>query len=369
MKKTIILAGSGHAHLEVLKILTRKEISEHRFVLVSPSLQSFYSGLIPRLIAGQIEASDLIIQAADFAKQKGFEFIQDSVASVDPKARSVSLSSGLKEYFDFLSVNVGGSVKRISSATSKNSIYLRPFDDFLPAWQDFLKSLNRNTGLNSDSCPKLLVIGGGSAAVEVATALHLRLIKMNCLQHEIHIVTKGSRLCEPYSETISAKILRSLLKLGIQVHFNRNVEQLASDHISSPPDLKIRFNHVFVVTPTQSSPLIDTSTDETLRSHSNIFVLGDAATSQFFPALPRSGVIAVRQGQHLAESLRQVLRGQSPSPMRFPARQLNILISGESKARLVWGDLSVEGAWPLQLKNWIDRRYINSFRLDPSSVL
>ena len=70
--KTIILAGSGHAHLEVIKAFSKNETTAHRFLLISPHRHTYYSGLIPRLIAGEIDAKNLTINSADFAEAKGF---------------------------------------------------------------------------------------------------------------------------------------------------------------------------------------------------------------------------------------------------------------------------------------------------------
>ena len=66
--KTVVLIGSGHAHLEVLKALTTEVVAKHRFILISPSRQTYYSGLIPRLIIGEFQERNLKINSADFAE-------------------------------------------------------------------------------------------------------------------------------------------------------------------------------------------------------------------------------------------------------------------------------------------------------------
>ena len=79
------------------------------------------------------------------------------------------------------------------------------------------------------------------------------------------------------------------------------------------------------------------------------------------PNLPRSGVIAVHQGRHLAQSIRAILAGHNLRDFAIPQNQLNILISGDRSARLVWGSVSFKGQWPLLLKNWIDESYMKKF--------
>ncbi len=100
--KTVIIVGSGHAHLEIIKALIAEEIGKHQFILISPSRQTYYSGLIPRLIAGEIDDKKLTVNSADFAERKGFRFIQGEVESVDQMDQTMFLKSGEKIYFDLL---------------------------------------------------------------------------------------------------------------------------------------------------------------------------------------------------------------------------------------------------------------------------
>lgn len=354
--KTVVLVGSGHAHLEVLKALTTEEIAKHRFILISPSRQTYYSGLIPRLITGEIEDKNLTIKSADFAESKGFKFIQDEVQSVDHAAKTVILKSGDKISFDFLSINVGGSPTLIPSETPFNTVYLRPFDEFMPKWREIQRICS--------ACvkPRFVVVGGGAAAVEVAAALRIRLNKNQAKNSEVHLVSKGSRLCENYSDKISEQIKQSLLKSEIKIHLNEAVTQIHQKTIKLNQCGDLEFDSIFIVTPTQPSKIFSGKVDSKLRLSPCIFAAGDGTEMVDYPNLPRSGVIAVHQGRQLVHNIRNALNDLEPAAFRVKTKQLNILITGENSARLVWGNLSYEGKWPLRLKNWIDQRYMSSFR-------
>jgi selenide,water dikinase len=387
---TIILAGSGHAHLEVVKALSKEEISKHRFLLISPHRQTYYSGLIPRLIMGEIEASDLTINSADFAETKGFHFIQDSVRAINQAENTVLLASGREERFDLLSLNIGGTPKRIPTESPQHTINVRPFDDFIPRWREVQSICSANVN------PRFVVVGGGAAAVEVATALRVRLnrnqprkgralkdeaLNNQALKSEVILVSKGIRLCEGYSEQISALLRKSLRDLNIQVRLNEPVNEIFLKHIKLKSGEKVQFDSIFIATPTEPSEIISSQIDSTLRIAANIFAVGDCTTMLDHPELPRSGVIAVQQGRHLVQSLRSYGIGPSsgsdparnsnpvsnsspdPNPMDFTikSKQLNILISGENSAHLIWGRFSFDGNIPLRIKNWIDKRYIKSF--------
>lgn len=353
--KNVVLLGSGHAHLEILKALTTEEIARHRFFLISPCRQTYYSGLIPRLITDEIKDEDLAINSADFAELKGFKFIQDEVESLDQVSKTVSLKSGKKINFDLLSINIGGTPTRIPSDTPFTNIYLRPFDEFMPKWREVQRICNACVN------PRFLVVGGGAAAVEVAAALRIRLNKNQEKTGEVHLISKSSRLCESYPQKISEQIRLSLLRRGIKVHLNEPVNHIHQKALKLSHDVNLEFNFIFIVTPTQPSKLLFGKVDSKLRLSANIFAAGDATEMIDHPHLPRSGVIAVHQGRHLVQNIKDALNDLEPSNFRIPAKQLNILIAGEDSARLVWGDFSFEGKWPLRIKNWIDRRYMSGF--------
>lgn len=354
--KTVVLIGSGHAHLEVLKALTAEEIAKHRFILISPSRQTYYSGLIPRLITGEIEDKNLAIKSADFAESKGVKFIQDEVYSVDQANKTVILKSGDHIEFDLLSINVGGTPTLVPSNAPFNTVYLRPFDEFMPKWREIQRICSACVS------PRFVVVGGGAAAVEIAAALQIRLNKNQAKKSEVHLVSKGTRLCENYSEKISEQFKQSLLKSGIKIHLNESVTQIHQKTIKLSQGGDLEFDSIFIVTPTQPSKIFAGKVDSKLRLSSCIFAVGDGTQMADFPDLPRSGVIAVHQGRHLVDSIRNLLVDLEPSDFKIKNKQLNILITGEKSARLVWGSFSFEGNWPLRLKNWIDQRYMSSFK-------
>lgn len=353
--KIVILAGSGHANLEIVKSLDSEEIAKHRFILISPHRRTYYSGLIPSFLAREIDEKSLIIDSAEFAESKGIQFIQGEVQAVDQIGNTVTLKSGGKLKFDLLSLNIGGTPIKIPSDDCFKTLHLRPFDEFLPKWQGLQRIFN--TSLS----PRFVVVGGGAAAVEVAAALRVRLNKNQTKVGEVHLVSRGSRLCENYSRKISKKIEQSLLRQGIKIHLNEPVNQIYQDYIKLNQFGELDFDSIFIVTPNQSSNFLANKVDSKLRISSNVFAAGDATEMLDHPRLPRSGVVAVSQGRHLADSIRRILKNSEPVDFKISDRQINILITGKLSAVFVWGKFSFEGRWPYILKKWIDRRYMKGF--------
>lgn len=359
-KKTILLAGSGHAHLEVIKLLTIDEIQSNNFILVSPSRQTYYSGLIPRFIASEIQATQLTIESADYATKKGMHFIQDSVQSIDESQNQVRLQSGQILNYDLLSLNTGGLASSIESENEEATIYLRPFDDFIKKWQSINETIEKS--VHNKKSLNFVVVGGGAAAVEVATALSIRLEKIKNFKSEIHLITRSSRLCENYPEKISTLIYKSLLDLNIKIYFNENVEKIEKNKIILSGHI-INYDFVFIVTPTMPSDIIKKEINSKLQVSDTIFSVGDGTKMYGQPKLPRSGVIAVHQGRHLTNSIKNILNGKEVKVFKIPSKQLNILIASKNSARLVWGRISIKTSWILDIKNLIDHRYIRQFNI------
>jgi selenide,water dikinase len=101
--------------------------------------------------------------------------------------------------------------------------------------------------------------------------------------------------------------------------------------------------------------------DDTLKSvaHPDVFAAGDCATLRSQP-LPRSGVYAVRQGETLVASLRNMARGEAPLAYRAQRHALVLASCGRRYALAHRGGWSAQGRWVWWWKNHLDRKWIRS---------
>jgi selenide,water dikinase len=103
----------------------------------------------------------------------------------------------------------------------------------------------------------------------------------------------------------------------------------------------------------------------TLQSLSDprIFAVGDSGTIIESPS-PKAGVYAVRQCPVLWHNLKALLDGQPLQNFDPQSNFLKILNTGDGKALLEYGWLTVHARWCLSLKTWIDRRFIRTFQTE-----
>ncbi len=100
-----------------------------------------------------------------------------------------------------------------------------------------------------------------------------------------------------------------------------------------------------------------------IEGHDDLFAVGDCASLDGHPDLPKAGVYAVREGPVLVDNLRARLVGAALSDYDAAAR-LPLAPQPRRRAghRLEVG-LAAEGRALFRLKDWIDRRFMRRFQV------
>jgi NADH dehydrogenase FAD-containing subunit len=140
MKRRVILAGGGHAHLAVLADWAARPLPDTERWLVTSSRHTAYSGMLPGWLAGHYRASDLLIDLGPLAEKAGAKLVIADVVGLDPANQMLSLSSGEQICFDLLSLATGGEADISSLATLGDKLLpVRPVGTFMERWANFLE--------------------------------------------------------------------------------------------------------------------------------------------------------------------------------------------------------------------------------------
>ena len=366
--KRLVLAGGGHAHVEVLRRFGEEPMSDVEIVLVSPDADTAYSGMVPGLISGYYRWRDCHIDLDALTRYAGARFRQTCVIGIDPAARQITCDSGLVLDWDVLSLDIGSTppVGGVDSAAG-HGVRVKPVDGFLAAWEQIVARACRES-------LRLVVVGGGAGGVELCLSIHHRLSNTPKVRLcDVTLVTQSDTIVPGYSPGARRRLRAALARSEIGVVEGVAVTAADEDGLILGNGARVPAHVILWTTGAGAPPwLRDTglaldeggfvAVDEHLQStsHPGVFAVGDVAAHPG-ANVPKSGVYAVRQGPVLTDNLRLALDGQPLKVWRPQRRALALLATGGGYAVASWDSWSFEGAWVWHWKHRIDTRFMQRY--------
>lgn len=390
MRKRLVLAGGGHAHLFTLSRFGAFLGAGIDVVCVAPSPFLSYSGMGPGMLSGRYAPQELRFDVESMVKnasggQEGrgpsrtsreggrergqAAFVSGSVARIDGEAKTLVLSDGREIGYDAASFGVGSVAAPLFpvEAAPGTSVYpVKPIENLLAARRAI------ESRAEAGEPVQVLVVGGGASAFEVAgNALGL-LAGLGVKTPQVTVVAGRGLLCG-WPARARRLAIASLTRRGARLVSGR-VARIAGGRAELAGGGGARFDVCFLATGTQPPPLfaqsglaLDAGGGLTVNAflQSPLFpeLFGGGDCIHFAPhPLPRAGVYAVRQGPLLFANLLAYLTGQELTPFRKTGtRYLALLNCGDGRAILRKGPLVLSGRFCMALKDWIDRRFMRSF--------
>ena len=80
--KQLVLVGGGHSHVTVIKRFAMQPVSGLKVTLVTPSLKTPYSGMLPGFVAGHYSEAEIYIDLAKLCFQGGIDWILTGARAV-----------------------------------------------------------------------------------------------------------------------------------------------------------------------------------------------------------------------------------------------------------------------------------------------
>ena len=373
-QRDLVLLGGGHSHTLALRLLAMEMPAGLRVTLVSEADTSFYSGMLPGLLAGHYQCSDVQVDLRRLCSLLGVRFLRARGCGIDPGRQRVLLEDRPPLDYDYLSVNVGSRSSFSGvDGPADHAIPVKPLAGFYQHWQALLNSRagGRLKGM------RLVVVGGGAGSVELVLAIAHRLAGENI---SLQLIC-GLGLLEGYNPAARAVVRRCLRLARVELRESTRITALDATRLHTDGGAEIPCDRLFWCT--QAGPvawLADSalSTDENgflltednllVTGFDNVFGVGDSAVQANHPR-PRAGVYAVRQAPVLAENIRRLHRGMNTVDYRPQRRFLSLLALGGKRAVASRGWFCVGGAWVWRWKNSIDSRFMKQFRELPGMAV
>ena len=363
-KKHIVLIGGGHTHALVLYALKKEPVENAHVTVINPETTAPYSGMLPGFVAGHYGRNELDIDLQILSRNVRADLIVDKAVSIDADKRIIFLSDAAELAYDLASIDIGiTSHMHTLPGFTEYAIPAKPLGEFSLKWDMYRAS----TGAKH-----VIVIGGGIAGVELAMAMAFAL-NASTEEVSVKLLDRSRILAQSNAKTNS--FLRERLKLNnVQIMEYVDIVEVLSTGVKLSDGSNIDAN--FVVGTAGATPhawLEDTGLtlhdgfieiSETLQSSDpHIFAVGDCAHMTFNPR-PKAGVYAVRQAPVLLRNLRNVLSHSELETYHPQSDFLKLVSLGSKRAFGEKNGISMAGRIMWNLKNHIDRKFMQQFRMN-----
>ena len=364
--KKLVLAGGGHAHVEVLRDLGERPGSGITVTMVTPRPRFIYTGMIPGAIAGHYRLEECSIDLEALARRANARFVNAAIFKVDAPNHRLHCADGESIDYDILSLDVGSRVS-VGTATGVDEFatLVRPMEVLMKGWADVL-SRARDGKVRS-----VTMVGGGAAGVELALAMEYRLrAEFPESPPHVRVITNTPAILPEFSAGARRRLKLALGRGNVEVRVDANVDAVCIDHVRLDSGIEFKSDATFWAGGPSAPAWIASSglavdpqgfllVNDTLQSVTDrdIFGVGDCATQEGRPHA-RAGAFAVRAAPVLASNLRAAAHGGALTPHVTSPRYLALVSAGRKTAVGVWGDLSFEGRWAWRWKDRIDRAFV-----------
>ena len=363
--KRLVLAGGGHAHVEVLRDFALAP-AQAQITLVTRAPWLTYSGMVPGVIAGHYVLDDCSIDLARLAARAGARAVYSEVTRIDTVRREMACANGTVIGYDVLSLDVGAAapLDRVRGAR-EHAVPMRPLDAMVKRFGAALDRARRG------EVRAITLVGGGAAGVELALAMaHRGLGELGPAAPHVRVITDAPSIVPEFPPAARARLLRELRRRGVGVHPSSPVTGITAETVTTGHGHTFASDAVFwsagvaahswiaesgFATDPRGFLLVDATLQST--SHPLVFGAGDCAT-RADGEMPKAGVFAVRAAPVLAKNLRAALGAGALEPHRTRRRFLALVATGPKRAVAVWNGFSWTGASLWRLKDRIDRAFV-----------
>ena len=391
-KKTLLLAGAGHAHIGILRRLSAARLKDADTIeadihLISEQPQTIYSGMLPGWMAGHYQLHDISIDIKSLCVRAGVRFIQQSLVQVNAASNKVVTTGDEQTHFDYdvLSLNTGADtdmrwlrdhngynehksdsddsdVGAVNTYANTDVIAIRPLSTFITQWQQILKDAQQSERY------QLAIIGAGAAAIELVMAAQVALRNIN-RNHQVTLVC-GENLLSGFNSGFRQRVIKQLHRHGITIIRERASDyrdgKLSTTHKLLPMNAVIAATGVIGSAWTASTDLeiegngfVAVNDKQQSVSHPKVFAVGDVAT-RIDKYVAHSGVHSVHGGAVEADNLLAYLGNNVMKSYQPKSRTLYLLSCGDKYAIGSWGNVNLQGRWVWRLKKYIDKQFIEA---------
>lgn len=363
----VVLVGAGHAHLQVVAEAHRFRALGLSVAVLDPG-DFWYSGMASGLLGGRYAADEDRIDVARFARACGVGHRRARVVGLDKAGRRLRLAGGGTFSYRAVSFNIGSQVAVPFPVEEHDRLWRAKPIYRLATLRNRLREDWR-----AERKVRFLVVGGGTTGCELACNIRA-LARQAGGKLDLTLVENGPRLMPGKRPAVSAAMHHFLVKQGVTVHLNSSIAQVTARRARFADGKRLDFDQALLAT-----GLVANSDVVSLGLAANaerglvvrnelcsvddrhVFAAGDCADILGHD-LPRLGVFGVRAAPIVAANLLSLFTGSDmklyhPQKIWFSAQNL-----GDGTGLATWGPFWWQGRAALQIKEFLDRRFMARFQ-------
>jgi NADH:ubiquinone reductase (H+-translocating) len=379
--KRVIIVGGGFGGVETARHLAGVPgidvvlISEHTHLEYYPGVFRLMKGAPSEFV--EIPLSDI------FVDEKNITIIQSTVTSIDPVAKSVTLSDGVVHTADYLVLSVGSQSTYFNiPGVEATTLPLRRGADvrgLMRHAEHLFKSHATAPREEQVVAFRFVVVGGGPSGVELAAELadYTRELAHTYNVHPslitIDLIESKERVLGMLPVGVSEAAERRLRNLGVSLHRNRTVVrndswtiELTDSHLGARS--VIWTAGVEVRQEAKAIPGFEYGARGRIvvnqfmeaKGHLGVYAIGDISDT------PYSGLAqtAIRQAICVARNIRRELRGRSKQAIVHKTAAFAIPL-GMNHGIFGIGNWYITGYFAWLMRSIIDFKYISSITSIP----
>jgi NADH dehydrogenase len=374
----VVIVGGGFGGLYTAKALNRKDIN---VTLIDKRNFHLFQPLLYQVATGTLSPADISSPLRSVLKKsKNTKVLLGEVSDIDPQEQNVVMR-GEKIPYDSLIIATGAKHSYFGKdeweefapglKTVEDAIEMRRriFIAFEAAEQE--KDEEKRRALLT-----FVVVGGGPTGVELAGAiaeLAYGILKedfrnIDTSETQVLLLEGMDRILPPFAPELSAKAQKSLEDLGVTVVTKTLVTGIEGDVVTVKQGDEIKkfgANTVLWAAGVKASALgkaiaektgaecdragrVIVEPDLSLKGYSNIYVIGDLAHFAHQTGKPLPGVapVAMQEGQYVARSIKQQIKGNTLPPFNY-VDYGSLAVIGQHSAVVDLGFMKLTGflAW------------------------
>ncbi len=328
-RPNVVVIGAGFAGLRVVQGLAKSPVN---VVLIDRHNYHLFQPLLYQVATAALSPADIAFPIRRiFRNQKNVSCVLGNVTQIELSRKCLTIDNCQEIDFDYLIVATGAMHSYFGKDDwLSNAPGLKTIDDALYIRKRILLAFEEAENEIDASAQRakltFVVVGGGPTGVELAGAL--RQIAVKEIQKDYHhvdtstarvmLVEANDRVLKSFHPDLSARALKDLEKLGVEVRFNSRVTSVNDDGIMIGEE-RIDANNVFWAAGVQASALgkslgveldragrVVVNPDLSVPGYPNVFVAGDLASatcgSKNGP-VPGVAPAAMQMGAYIAKVL------------------------------------------------------------------